>query len=165
MFKWQKAKKASSEQPSSQSLDFTDPNAEKFESSLSEWRKSLEAKKTQDSRLNQSDLNYLSTQTLSDLEEKQRQAKKAATAKKRAATLKAKQKAGDAAAKSTKASPEKKAPSVKPAPKKAAAKPASSKPSAKTTAAKKTTKPAASKASPKKKAAHAAKKVAPPKKG
>jgi hypothetical protein len=163
MLKWLRGKTVSKSSAASPELDFRDPDAEKFAVSLNVWRKSLEARRSQDTKLDQNDLTFMAPEALAELKDVETARRKATAAKKRAATLKAKAKqvtiGEKPAAKKPAAS---KKPAAKPAAKKAAPKPVAKKPVAKKPAAVKTTakKPAEAKAAVRKPATKAASKKA-----
>ena len=92
MLKWLRGKTVLRSSAASPELDFTDPDAEKFAVSLNVWRKSLEARRSQDTKLDQSGLTFMAPDALAELNELETARRTAATAKKRTATLKAKAK-------------------------------------------------------------------------
>ena len=149
MLKWLRGDTSSKSSAASPELDFRDPDAEKFAASLNVWRKSLEARRSQDTKLDQNDLTFMAPEALAELKDLETARRKATAAKKRAATLKAKAKQVTIAEKPA-------------ATKKPAAKPTANKSPAKKPAAVKTTakKPAEAKAAVKKPATKAASKKA-----
>ena len=160
MISWFKSKRNKSVVSNTPSLDFQDPDPEKFADSVSQWRKSLEAKRIQDKKLDQSQLNFMAPEALAELKQNEVQRRKELAAEKRAATkkkLEAEAKKQATAAKKPAASK-----TTRPAAKKPATKPAA-KPAAKTatkpTAAKTAAKPATRKPAAKKPVA--AKKTSP----
>ena len=92
MLKWLRGNTVSKSSVASPELDFRDPDAEKFAVSLNVWRKSLEARRSQDAKLDQNDLTFMAPEALAELKDLETERRKAASAKKRAATLKAKAK-------------------------------------------------------------------------
>ena len=150
MLKWLRGNTSSKSSAASPELDFRDPDAEKFAASLNVWRKSLEARRSQDTKLDQNDLTFMAPEALAELKDVETARRKATAAKKRAATLKAKAKQVTIGEK-----PAAKKPAVtkKPAAKPAANKSPAKKPTAKLTVATATKKPAAVKAPAKKPAA------------
>ena len=88
MISWFKSKRNKSFVSNTPSLDFQDPDPEKFADSVSQWRKSLEAKRLQDEKLDQSQLNFMAPDALAELEELEAKRRKEVAAKKRAATKK-----------------------------------------------------------------------------
>jgi hypothetical protein len=151
MLKWLRGKTAPESSAASPALDFRDPDAEKFAVSLNVWRKSLEARRSQDTKLDQSGLTFMAPDALAELDKLQAARRTEATAKKRTATLKAKAKlaaAGEKPAPTNKLAVNKTAkPKEAEASKKDALKPAAKKPAVKKQAAVtksvKTKKPAA----------------------
>jgi hypothetical protein len=151
MLKWLRGKTAPKSSAASPELDFKDPDAEKFAVSLNVWRKSLEARRSQDTKLDQSGLTFMAPDALAELDKLQAARRTEATAKKRTATLKAKAKlaaAGEKPAPTNKLAVNKTAkPKEAEASKKDALKPAAKKPAVKKQAAVtksvKTKKPAA----------------------
>jgi|TARA_B110000483_G_scaffold92610_1_gene114190 hypothetical protein len=150
MLKWLRGNTSSKSSAASPELDFRDPDAEKFAASLNVWRKSLEARRSQDTKLDQNDLTFMAPEALAELKDVETARRKATAAKKRAATLKAKAKQVTIGEK-----PAAKKPAVtkKPAAKPTANKSPAKKPTAKLTVATATKKPAAVKAPAKKPAA------------
>jgi hypothetical protein len=150
MLKWLRGNTSSKSSAASPELDFRDPDAEKFAASLNVWRKSLEARRSQDTKLDQNDLTFMAPEALAELKDVETARRKATAAKKRAATLKAKAKQVTIGEK-----PAAKKPAVtkKPAAKPTANKSPAKKPTAKLTLATATKKPAAVKAPAKKPAA------------
>ena len=141
MLKWLRGKTVSKSPASSPELDFRDPDAEKFAVSLSVWRKSLEARRSQDAKLDQNDLKFMAPEALAELKDLETERRRATAAKKRAASAKAKAKNSTTAEK-----PAAKKPAAKRAAKKpAVTKPAVKKPAAKPTVTTATKKPAAKK--------------------
>jgi hypothetical protein len=147
MLKWLRGNTSSKSSAASPELDFRDPDAEKFAASLNVWRKSLEARRSQDTKLDQNDLTFMAPEALAELKDVETARRKATAAKKRAATLKAKAKQVTIGEK-----PAAKKPAVtkKPAAKPTANKSPAKKPTAKLTLATATKKPAAAKAPAKK---------------
>ena len=92
MLKWLRGKTVSKSPAASPELDFRDPDAEKFAVSLNVWRKSLEARRSQDTKLDQNNLTFMAPEALAELKDLETERRKATAAKKRAATLKAKAK-------------------------------------------------------------------------
>ena len=175
MLKWLRGKTVSKGSAASPELDFRDPDVEKFAVSLNLWRKSLEDKRSQDTKLDQNDLTFMAPEALAELKDLETARRKAAVAKKRAATLKAKAKEATTAEKpaakkpATAKSAVKKS-AAKPTAKKAAPKPVAKKPTAvKAPAKKPATKTGSTKAPakpvPKKVTTAAKKPVAKPKAG
>ena len=150
MLKWLRGKTVSKSSAATPELDFRDPDAEKFAVSVNVWRKSLEARRSQDTKLDQNDLTFMAPEALAELKDVETARRKATAAKKRAATLKAKAKQVTIGEK-----PAAKKPAVtkKPAAKPTANKSPAKKPTAKLTVATATKKPAAVKAPAKKPAA------------
>jgi hypothetical protein len=163
MLKWLRGKTVSKSPAASPELDFRDPDAEKFAVSLNVWRKSLEARRSQDTILDQNNLTFMAPEALAELKDVETARRKATAAKKRAATLKGKAKqvtiAEKPAAKkpaATKKPPVKKtaaqskvaSATKKPAAKKAAPKPAAKKPAATKSAVKEPATKTASKKAP-----------------
>jgi hypothetical protein len=172
MLKWLRGKTVSKSAAASPELDFRDPDAEKFAVSLNVWRKSLEARRSQDTKLDQNDLTFMAPEALAELKNVETARRKATAAKKRAATLKAKAKPAatkkpaakptankspvkKTTAKTTVVTATKKPAPKKVAPKTAAKKPADVKPPAKN--------PAATKAAVKNPATKTASKTTPAK--
>jgi hypothetical protein len=131
MLKWLRGKAVSQNSAASPELDFRDPDVEKFAVSLNLWRKSLEAKRSQDIKLDQNDLTFMAPEALAELKDLETSRRKAAAAKKRAATLKAKAKEATTAEKPATAKPPVKKSAAKQGAKKAAPKPVAKKPVAK----------------------------------
>ena len=169
MLKWLRGNTVSKSSVASPELDFRDPDAEKFAVSLNVWRKSLEARRSQDAKLDQNDLTFMAPEALAELKDLETERRKAASAKKRAATLKAKAKQATTSEKPAARKPAaSKKPAAKPAAKKAtpkvvAKKRAAKKPAAKPTVTTATKKPAAKTTSVKKPATKTASKKAPAK--
>jgi len=143
MLKWLRGKTVSKSPAASPELDFRDPDAEKFAVSLNVWRKSLEARRSQDTILDQNNLTFMAPEALAELKDLETERRKAASAKKRAATLEAKAKQA-----TTTEKPAARKPAAKPAAKKAAPKVVAKKPAAKPTVTTASKKPAARKAAP-----------------
>ena len=160
MLKWLRGKTVSKSSAASPELDFRNPDAEKFAVSLNVWRKSLEAKRSQDTKLDQNDLTFMAPEALAELKELETARRKATAAKKRAATLKAKAKEATTTEKPAAKKPAVKKPAAKPAAKKAAPKPVAKKPTAVKAPAKKL---AATKAAVEKPATKTVSKKAPAK--
>jgi hypothetical protein len=142
MLKWLRGNTSSKSSAASPELDFRDPDAEKFAASLNVWRKSLEARRSQDTKLDQNDLTFMAPEALAELKDVETARRKATAAKKRAATLKAKAKQVTIGEK-----PAAKKPAVT---KKPAAKPTANKSPAKKPTAKLTVATAKKKPAPKK---------------
>ena len=160
MLKWLRGKTVSKSDAASPELDFRDPDAEKFAVSLNVWRKSLEARRSQDTKLDQNDLTFMAPEALAELKNVETARRKATAAKKRAATLKAKAKpaatkkpaakptANKSPVKKTTAKPTVATATKKPAPKKVAPKTAAKKPAATRAAVKNPATKTASKTTP-----------------
>ena len=150
MLKWLRGNTSSKSSAASPELDFRDPDAEKFAASLNVWRKSLEARRSQDTKLDQNDLTFMAPEALAELKDVETARRKATAAKKRAATLKAKAKQVTIGEK-----PAAKKPAVtkKPAAKPTANKSPAKKPTAKLTVATATKKPAPKKVPPRRREA------------
>lgn len=84
MFQWLKRKSAAAPDAVKPDLDFTEPNPQKFEHSVAQWRSSLESKRAQDNKLDQNNLKFMRQDVLDDLAAKESRLKKEALAKKRA---------------------------------------------------------------------------------
>ena len=165
MLKWRRGKTVSKGSAASPELDFRNPDAEKFAASLDLWRKSLEAKRSQDTKLDQNELTFMAPEALAELKELETARRKATAAKTLTATLKAKAKEATttekpAAKKPATAKSAVKKSAAKPAAKKAAPKPVAKKPTAVKAPAKK---PAETKAAVKKAATKTASTKAPAK--
>ncbi len=132
MLKWLRGKTVSKSSAATPELDFRDPDAEKFAVSLNVWRKSLEARRSQDTKLDQNNLTFMAPEALAELKDLETERRKATAAKKRAATLKAKTKEATTAEKPAAKKPAatNKPPAKKAAPKPVATKPVATKPTA-----------------------------------
>jgi hypothetical protein len=127
MLKWLRGNTASKSFTPYPELDFRDPDSEKFAVSLSVWRKSLEAKRSEDIKLDQNDLTFMAPEALAGLKDLETARRKVTVAKKRAATLKAKAKEATTTEKPAAKKPVAKKPAAKPAAKKTVAKKATDK--------------------------------------
>ena len=131
MISWFKSKRNKSVVSNTPSLDFQDPDPEKFADSVSQWRKSLEAKRLQDKKLDQSQLNFMAPEALAELKQNEADRRKELAAKKRAATKRKRE--AEARKQASAASKPAASKTTKPATKKPASKTAA-KPAAKTAA-------------------------------